>query len=301
MRTGARRVIPRPYRSTGRRAALLAAACLAACGGGCFVRAVDSTGDGRVRLLPPAGELVGRRAEALVVSADRTKAGGPLQADTIRRIAQQSRPAVLSVYTRTETPHEFKLVPILGPGITVRVPGVGLGSGFIIHPDGWLLTNDHVIADATSIRGLSHDGTDHALTVVARDPTYDVALLRIDEPNGPMPHLPMGDSTQMDIGEMVIAVGNPIGLGHTVTSGIISQTGRELAGAGDASDRRVRYLQTDAAINPGSSGGPLITLRGSWVGINTAKAQNASGIGFAVPSEQVREFLDIVRRGASDR
>jgi serine protease Do len=99
------------------------------------------------------------------------------------------------------------------------------------------------------------------------------------------------------VGDLVIAVGNPLGLGHTVTSGIISQTGRNLSGVLDEEARQIRFIQTDTAINPGSSGGPLITLTCAWVGVNTAGATEAQGIGFAVPSSQVREFLDQVRAG----
>jgi len=107
----------------------------------------------------------------------------------------------------------------------------------------------------------------------------------------------MGDSTALCGGDLVIAVGNPLGFGHTVTSGIISHTGRSLFEEQDSDGRYVRYIQTDAAINPGSSGGPLITLGGAWIGLNTAQIADTQGIGFTVPSSQVHEFLTNVLEG----
>jgi S1-C subfamily serine protease len=174
---------------------------------------------------------------------------------------------------------------------------MGLGSGFFIHPSGYLLSNNHVIKDATEIRTLTRDGADLSVIVVARDPVFDLALLKILGSEREFPVLPMGDSEAVGVGDLVIAVGNPLGLGHTVTSGIISQTERNLSGVSDEEARQIRFIQTDTAINPGSSGGPLITLTGAWVGVNTAGVTEAQNIGFAVPSTQVQEFLDKVRAG----
>lgn len=183
----------------------------------------------------------------------------------------------------------------------MRVPGIGLGSGFFIHPSGYILTNNHVIEHAEQIRILTSKGTDYGATVVGRDPAYDLALLKADAPpNREFRVLPMGDSDAVGAGDMVIAVGNPLGLGQTVTGGIISQTHRSLTGAPTVDNRHIEFIQTDTAINPGSSGGPLITLTGAWVGVNTAGITEAQGIGFAVPSRQVQEFLDEVRTGKGE-
>jgi S1-C subfamily serine protease len=197
------------------------------------------------------------------------------------------------------TPARVTLLPIRIPGlgIPVGLPGMGLGSGFFIHPSGYLLSNNHVIKDATEIRTLTRDGADLSVIVVARDPVFDLALLKILGSEREFPVLPMGDSEAVGVGDLVIAVGNPLGLGHTVTSGIISQTERNLSGVSDEEARQIRFIQTDTAINPGSSGGPLITLTGAWVGVNTAGVTEAQNIGFAVPSTQVQEFLDKVRAG----
>ncbi|MCK4564733.1 MAG: trypsin-like peptidase domain-containing protein, partial [Verrucomicrobia bacterium] len=167
-----------------------------------------------------------------------------------------------------------------------------------IHPSGYVLSNGHVIRNAAEIRVMTQTGTDHVARVVATDPVYDLALLKVDSPNKiPFAFLPMGDSDALRGGDHVIAVGNPLGFGHTVTAGIISHTGRSLFEEKEANGRYVRYIQTDAAINPGSSGGPLITLAGAWIGLNTAQIENSQGIGFTVPSNQVREFLGNVLEG----
>jgi S1-C subfamily serine protease len=137
--------------------------------------------------------------------------------------------------------------------------------------------------------------------VIARDPVYDLALLKVNAADGRLfSALPMGDSNQAAAGDMVLAVGNPLGLGHTVTSGIVSQTGRNLTNDAKNEGRHVEYIQTDTAINPGSSGGPLITLNGNWIAVNTAGITEAQGLGFSVPSAQVRSFLQSVIAGKGD-
>jgi serine protease Do len=209
-------------------------------------------------------------------------------------------PAVVSIYVKTETPVKVRLIPIQLPftGLPAKLPGVGLGSGFIIHSKGYILSNEHVIRNASEIRVMTQDGTDHVAKVLATDPVYDLALLKIDSPGDrPLPFLPMGNSDAIRGGDHVVAVGNPLGFGHTVTTGVISHTGRSLFEEKNPNGRYVRYIQTDAAINPGSSGGPLITLTGSWVGLNTAQIANSQGIGFTVPSSQVLEFFGNVLEG----
>jgi S1-C subfamily serine protease len=255
--------------------------------------------EGPVLLGPAARELRGGRPEDLVVETKDTLATMPLHTQLIRQVAEKAKEAVVSIYVKTATPARVRLLPIRIPGlgIPVRLPGVGLGSGFFIHPSGYLLTNNHVIKDAVDIRVLTSDGADFGVIIVARDPVFDLALLKIRDSKRQFPVIPMGDSEMVGVGDLVIAVGNPLGLGHTVTSGIISQTGRNLSGVLDEAARRIRFIQTDTAINPGSSGGPLITLTCAWVGVNTAGVTEAQGIGFSVPSSQVREFLDQVRAG----
>jgi S1-C subfamily serine protease len=240
----------------------------------------------------------GQPGDVLVTTAN-TVGNVPLTTKGLREVAQKSKRAVVSIYVKTTSPHRVKLLPLL-PAFTINLPGQGLGSGFFIHPSGYVLTNEHVIRGASKIRAMTLDAEDLALTVVAKDPVFDIALLKVVAKNRTFPTLPMGDSTSVGVGEAVIAIGNPLGLGHTVTMGIVSQTGRHLSAAPAGDGRRIDYMQTDAAINPGSSGGPLVTMTGAWVGVNTAGVTTAQGLAFAVPSSQVREFLDGVLKGKGE-
>jgi serine protease Do len=232
--------------------------------------------------------------------ADETVIDVPLTTRLIHEVANTSGEAVVSLYVKTQTTARVSLLPIPGTGIPVEVPGEGLGSGFFIHPSGYLLTNNHVVRNAQQVNVMTREGEDLEAIIVARDPVFDLALLKIKNPEKEFPVLYKGDSEEIGVGDIVIAVGNPLGLGHTVTSGIISQTGRNLTEITDEDARQIQYLQTDTAINPGSSGGPLITLTGSWIGVNTAGITQAQGLGFAVPSNQAMEFLDKVRAGEGE-
>lgn len=153
-----------------------------------------------------------------------------------------------------------------------------LGSGFIVDKDGYILTNNHVVAGANEIKVKLADGREFKAKVIGRDSKTDIALIKISSPFRDLPTLPLGDSDSVQVGEWVIAVGNPFGLGNTVTQGIISATGRVI-GAGPYDN----FLQTDAPINPGNSGGPLVNLKGEAVGICTAIVAGGQGIGFAIP------------------
>ncbi len=247
-----------------------------------------------VQLYAPAKLLKGIKKEYLYAEKEPVVPDIPLRSRTIQQVAEVADPAVVSIYVKTATPVKVRLIPIKFrfTGIPATLPGVGLGSGFFIHPGGYVLSNEHVIRNASEIHVMTHDGTTYPAELVATDPVYDLALLKISPVNKQsFSYLPMGDSTDIRGGDHVIAVGNPLGFGQTVTAGIISHTGRSLFEEQEPQGRYVRYIQTDAAINPGSSGGPLITLGGTWVGINTAQIAESQGIGFAVPSSQVTEFI----------
>ena len=162
-----------------------------------------------------------------------------------------------------------------------------MGSGFIINPAGYIVTNNHVVEGATDIRVKIDDGREMAGTVVGRDPKTDLALLKVEATG--LPVIPLGDSTQLQVGEPVMAIGNPFGLERTVTTGIVSATGRVI-GQGPYDD----FIQTDASINPGNSGGPLINTRGQAVGINAAifsQSGGSVGIGFAIPVNQAKSVV----------
>lgn len=160
-----------------------------------------------------------------------------------------------------------------------------LGSGFIINPDGLILTNNHVIEQADQIKVVMQDEREFEAEVVGRDPKTDLALIKVT-PQAALPTVPVGDSDSLRIGEWVMAIGNPFGLSHTVTAGIVSAKGR-IIGAGQYDD----FIQTDASINPGNSGGPLFNTHGEVVGINTAIIAGGTGIGFAIPINLAKELL----------
>jgi len=164
-------------------------------------------------------------------------------------------------------------------------PFRALGSGFVLDSDGYVVTNDHVIDHATSIKVKLNDDTEYDAKVVGTDSRTDIALLKIDAKK-PLPHVDLGDSDKARVGDAVIAVGNPFGLGDTVTSGIVSARGRDLDNG-----PYVDYIQTDAAINRGNSGGPLFNVAGEVIGVNSAIFSpngGSVGVGFAIPSNDVR-------------
>ena len=171
-----------------------------------------------------------------------------------------------------------------------------LGSGFVINPDGYILTNNHVVAGADEIKVKFTGKTEYKAKVVGRDEKYDLALIKIDATEK-LPHVPLGDSDTLRVGDWVIAIGSPFGLAHTVTAGIVSAKDRVI-GAGPYDD----FIQTDASINPGNSGGPLFNVKGEVVGINTAIHAAGQGIGFAVPVNMAKMFIrDVLTKGRVPR
>jgi len=165
---------------------------------------------------------------------------------------------------------------------------MGLGSGFIIDRNGTILTNYHVVDGAQKISVTLSDGKSYDAKVLGKDQKTDIAVIKIDAGQD-LPAVTLGDSDRLDVGEWVMAIGNPFGLDHTVTSGIVSAKGRQI-GAGPYDN----FIQTDASINPGNSGGPLINLRGEVVGITTAIYSQSGGnigIGFAIPTNSIKEVL----------
>lgn len=156
----------------------------------------------------------------------------------------------------------------------------GTGSGFIISADGRILTNAHVVDGADTVTVTLKDGRTFKGKVLGEDPVTDVAVVKIQA--NQLPTVALGNSEQLKPGEWAIAIGNPLGLDNTVTTGIISATGRSSSAVG-VPDKRVSFIQTDAAINPGNSGGPLLNQRGQVIGMNTAIIQGAQGLGFAIP------------------
>ena len=176
-----------------------------------------------------------------------------------------------------------------------QTPNAGLGSGVIVSPEGYLLTNHHVIEGAGEIDVRLADGREARARLVGADPETDIAVLKIDLPS--LPVVALGDASRLVVGDPVLAIGNPFNVGQTVTAGIVSALGRNRLGLSTFEN----FIQTDAAINPGNSGGALVDARGALVGINTAiysQGGGSLGIGFAVPVDLARQVMDdLVRDG----
>jgi serine protease Do len=175
-----------------------------------------------------------------------------------------------------------------------------LGSGVIVSPDGYILTNSHVVTGASEIKAWLSDKREYKARLIGTDPQTDIAVLRVDAPN--LPAVTLGDSSKAQVGNFALAIGNPFGIGQTVTMGIISAVGRGNLGIEDYED----FIQTDAAINPGNSGGALIDARGELIGINTAILANGAsgnqGVGFAIPVNMARQVMDqIMKHGRVTR
>jgi len=278
--------------------------------------------------------VYGITAAVLIGGAAATLAGNPVGAQTAQNdpgaitvpstgappsfavLAERLQPAVVNISTRQSVQMRQQRLPPgfeeffrrfgqqvpqqEGDGGTVTQRGGSLGSGFIISPDGYIVTNNHVVAPARpdavveQITVTLSDRTEYEAEVVGRDQIADIAVLKVT-PRRPLPFVRFGDSTRVRVGEWVVAIGNPFGLGGTVTAGIVSALHRNIgAGLYD------RYIQTDASINSGNSGGPMFDLQGNVIGINTALISPTGGnvgIGFAIPAEQVRPVVDALRRG----
>jgi serine protease Do len=247
--------------------------------------------------LTPAPADSGTRSQAPMPAATRSALGPPVLvnfADVVERV----NPAVVNIDATSlgsGDPEEEGSSGYVHPWGAPRrrdltITRRGTGSGVIIEPTGYILTNDHVIERARRIIVKLADGRTLRAKVVGSDPDTDIALIKVDSPD-PFRVAPLGDSNTLRVGEWVCAIGNPLAYEHTVTVGVVSYIGRKLY---DTS--LDNYIQTDAAINFGNSGGPLINSRGEVIGINSAVSSHAASIGFAVPVNQARAVLPQLKR-----
>jgi Do/DeqQ family serine protease len=221
-------------------------------------------------------------------------------------LVKQAAPAVVNIYARFVTearPNPFSSDPFFGrffEGFATPQPRVenSLGSGVILSPDGIVVSNFHVVGMATDIRVVLADRREYSARVLLGDQDSDLAILQLDGARD-LPSLALRDSDSVEVGELALAIGNPFGVGQTVSSGIISGLARS-GGAGGAGHGY--FIQTDAPINPGNSGGALIDMQGNLVGINTSiltRSGGSNGIGFAIPADLVAAFVDQARAGNS--
>jgi len=215
--------------------------------------------------------------------------------NVIADVAEKVTPSVVSVYTTTKVAEStFDGDPFFEDFFGRRGrerSGQSLGSGVVVSAKGYVLTNNHVVANGTDIKVALNDGRELPATVVGTDPKADVAVLKLKGNVGKLKAIEFGDSGKLRLGEIVLAIGNPFGVGQTVTMGIISAKGRQNLGIVDIED----FIQTDAAINPGNSGGALVNLKGQLVGINTAilsRTGGYQGIGLAIPTNMARPIMD---------
>ncbi len=242
----------------------------------------------------------------------------PLDNHTFSRVTEKVKQAVVNIYTIRLEERDAKfgiapndLLPIRIPLVSsildiipfqVPIPykeeGFSLGSGFLINREGYILTNAHVISNSVNIRVVLSEGKkEYPAKIIGIDRMTDTALIKI-EPDFTPTVLPFGDSDKLKMGEVVLAMGNPLGFQHSVTSGLISAKERM---SPHARDRYNNFLQTDSAINPGSSGGPLVNLHGEVVGINTAIIEQAQLLGFAIPINIVKDVMGMLITGKTER
>lgn len=222
-------------------------------------------------------------------------------------LVEQAAPAVVNIYAKVVRQVQPRRSPFMNDpffddlfgGSAKPQPRVenSLGSGVILSADGIVVSNYHVVGSATEIRVVTADRREYNARVILGDQASDLAILQLEGADA-LPHLPLRDSDQVAVGELALAIGNPFGVGQTVSSGIISGLARTGMGAGDGFGY---YIQTDAPINPGNSGGALIDVNGDLIGINTrilSRSGGSNGIGFAIPANLVREFVNQARKGA---
>ncbi|WP_244464875.1 DegQ family serine endoprotease [Martelella endophytica] len=238
--------------------------------------------------------------------ADDVRAVPSSQSDVMMSYAplvKQTTPAVVNVYAERMVTRRMSPLfsdPFFGQFFGQQMPGrsekqMALGSGVIVAKDGIVITNNHVIADADDVRVALSDGREFPCKVLMKDDRYDLAVLKITS-DETFPTIPIGDSDAVEVGDISLAIGNPFGVGQTVTSGIISGLARNSITDGEFGF----FLQTDAAINPGNSGGALLNMKGELIGINTAifsKGGGSNGIGFAIPANMVKVFVAAAESG----
>lgn len=244
-----------------------------------------------------------------VEAADRIAPGSQAELQlSYAPIVRRTAPAVVNIYARKVVRRTFRspffndpffrrfFGDMMPPGTNRKRIENSLGSGVIVRPDGYIVTNHHVIANADEVTVALSDRREFDASVVLTDERTDLAVLRINTGGASLPFLELLDSDEIEVGDIILAIGNPFGVGQTVTSGIVSGLARTQVGAAD-----FRYfIQTDAAINPGNSGGAMVALDGRLAGVNTAifsKSGGSIGIGFAVPANMVRVVIESALQG----
>lgn len=223
-------------------------------------------------------------------------------------VVKQAAPAVVNIYTKRRIQYQSPLAlfyqdplfrrffgtPQMGQGMTQERIVQSLGSGVIVHKNGIIVTSSHVVEGSEEIIAVLNDKREFPARIIILDPETDLAVLKVDAPDVTLPYLRVVRSGTLEVGDLVLAIGNPFGIGQTVTSGIVSAIARPSGELAQKIPNAKAFIQTDAAINPGNSGGALVNMRGQLVGINAAifsKSGGSHGIGFAIPSEELLELI----------
>jgi S1-C subfamily serine protease len=249
---------------------------------------------GFVAVAIAAGVVAGSLSGLAVVNLVGTTPAPPTTevptGDTVEQVTLDETSAVIDAVANVAP-------AVVSIDVTVATGGTGSGSGFIFDPDGWILTNRHVAGDAASMVVTLADSRQFDARLIGVDTLTDLAIIKIDATD--LPTAPIGSSAALEIGQKTIAIGNPLGIyADTVTTGVVSGLGRAItAGDGQAAEALNHLIQTDAAINPGNSGGPLVNSIGQVIGINTAIASSAEGIGFAVPIDFAKPIMALALNG----
>ena len=228
-----------------------------------------------------------------------------MEENSIPQVVKKILPAVVSItVSKNFVVYKQQSSPFFGLENELAVPQrrkkvkVGGGSGFVVDPEGLILTNRHVVADPKAeYLVLLNDNKKFKAKILARDPVNDLAIIRIKAKR--LPTLEIGDSEKIELGQTVIAIGNSLGFSNTISSGIVSGLSRELIGGDPASKRKIKMkklIQTDAAINPGNTGGPLVNLKGEVIGINTAVVFLAENVGFALPINPAKKVISDIKK-----
>ncbi len=259
--------------------ALMAALSLAACGNANPTKAQDG------------------------VFAEPTERQTPTDAASMKQsfspVVREAAPAVVNISARSiQRVQADPFFQMFGGGMPQERVAESAGSGVIVRSDGIVVTNNHVIEGATQIRVVLNDRREYPAEVLLADARSDIAVLKLQNVTEQLPVLAIDDREEQEVGDLVLAIGNPFGVGQTVTNGIISALNRTETGISDSGS----FIQTDAAINPGNSGGPLVDMDGDVIGINTAifsRSGSSSGVGFAVPASMVRRVVDSALGGAT--
>ncbi len=250
-------------------------------------------------------------AESSTVTKTENKSGTmaiSLPQNYVSNVVQQVGDSVVRIdASRTVSTNASPLLndPVFRQFFGSQIPNIpsqqvqrGVGSGFVVSSDGLIVTNAHVVDGSDKVEVTLKDGRTYKGKVMGTDSLTDVAVIKIDAES--LPAVTFADSDRLQPGEWAIAIGNPLGLDNTVTTGIVSATGRTSTQIGVA-DKQVSFIQTDAAINPGNSGGPLLNAQGEVIGVNTAIIQNAQGIGFAIPVNTARDIAEeLIAKGKAD-